>query len=874
MKFIRPFICCLFFTLLSTNILFAQLNENFTDGNFTANPSWAGNTADWIVNSAKQLQSNNLAANSSFYLSTPNNLATQTQWEFYVNLQFNTSSANYVDVYITASQSDVSSAAATGYFVRIGNTDDEICLYRKDAAGAPIKIIDGINGVTNSSNNNLKIKVLRTTGNQFTLLRDVTATGNNYVSEGTIADGTYTTSAFFGILVKQSTASFFQKHIFDDIEVKPYAPDVTSPQIVLATALTPATLNILFNEPVEETSAQTMANYSVNNNIGSPITAVKDGTNPALVKLTFSNNFANGITNTLTVKNVKDLAGNPIINATTSFNYFVPQRYDVVIDEIMADPNPVVQLPNAEYIELKNTSGQPINLQGWMLANATATSGLFPNYILPADSFVVITTSSAVASFVPYGRVISVTSFPSLDNTGTTLSIISKENVTIHAVNYDVSWYQNAVKSDGGWSLEMIDTKNPCAGSSNWKASKDNRGGTPGSKNSIDAVNKDGSPPALLRAAALNNTTLVLTFTEPLDSLKAASSANYTISDGINNPLSAVAIGPLFNQVQLKINGSLLTNKVYTVTVNNVTDCAGNNIQAMRTAKVGLASVVDTMDIVINEVLFNPKPTSVDYVEIYNRSNKIIDLKDVYITNRASATNALGTLKQLSPDNLLFFPGDYYVISSNGELVKQAYVAKNPDHFINISSMPSYPDDKGVVVILKNQGTIVDELSYDSKWHFKLLDNKEGISLERIDYNKPTQNSDNWFSAASTAGFGTPSYKNSQFRADIQVQGDINVNPKTFSPDNDGTDDYTTITYQMTALGYVANITIFDAGGRPVKSLAKNATLALSGSFRWDGLDDKLNKLPMGTYIIYTDVFNLDGKRKTFKNVVVLARRF
>ena len=122
--------------------------------------------------------------------------------------------------YLTASQSDLTANGLTGYFVRIGNTDDEICLYRKDAAATPVKIIDGLNGITNTSNNTLKIKVTRNASNVFTLYRDVSGTGNNYVSEGLITDATFTTSSFFGILVKQSTASFFQRHFFDDIEVK------------------------------------------------------------------------------------------------------------------------------------------------------------------------------------------------------------------------------------------------------------------------------------------------------------------------------------------------------------------------------------------------------------------------------------------------------------------------------------------------------------------------------------------------------------------------------------------------------------------------------------------------------------------------------
>lgn len=550
------------------------------------------------------------------------------------------------------------------------------------------------------------------------------------------------------------------------------------------------------------------------------------------------------------------------------------QRFEVLINEIFADPTPIVSLPNAEFVELKNVSGRSINLQGWRLRSLTTTSGAFPSYVLPADSFLVISSTTNAPLFAQYGRVLGVTSFPALDNTGTTLSLTSPTGATIHSVSYNVAWYQNAVKSEGGWSLEMIDTRNPCSGSSNWRASTDARGGTPGAKNSIEGSNADQSAPALLRAGAIDSVTLLLYFDEPLDSAKAATPANYSITDGIGTPSSAITVSPNFNRVQLTISTPIARGSVYTITANNVTDCSGNVVQARKSVRVGLASPIEASDVIINEILFNPKPAGVDYVEIYNRSSKIFDLKDIYIANRSSTTNQVGSVRQLSTENQLIFPGDFFVISENGAIVQQQYTAQNAENFIDVSSMPSFPDDKGVVVLLNGQGAIVDELRYDEKWHFRLIDNEEGISLERIDYNRPTQSQDNWHSAASTVGFGTPGYQNSQFRTDLQLQGEITATPKTFSPDNDGFEDFAVIGYQMTELGFVANITIFDAAGRPVKVLAKNATLAQTGAFRWDGLDDKFRKVPVGTYVIYTEVFNLNGKKRSFKNTVTVAARF
>lgn len=296
----------------------AQLSENFNDGDFTNNPAWSGGTSDFVVNSSLQLQSNNTVANSNYFLSTPNPLATSAQWEMYIQIAFNPSSANYIDIYLTASASDLTLNTTTGYFVRIGNTNDEISLYRKDNGGVITKIIDGADGVLNTNNNVMKIKVIRDASNQWILSRDLSGSGNSYTSEGSVTDATYISSVFFGFLIKQSTSSFFQKHFFDDIEIKNYVPDVTPPVIQSATAISATGVDVLFNEPLENTSSQLVTNYSANNSLGNPLTAVQDATNLSLVHLTFSAALTNAVVYTLTVNGVTDLAGNAIGNGTAS----------------------------------------------------------------------------------------------------------------------------------------------------------------------------------------------------------------------------------------------------------------------------------------------------------------------------------------------------------------------------------------------------------------------------------------------------------------------------------------------------------------------------------------------------------------------------
>jgi flagellar hook assembly protein FlgD len=142
--------------------------------------------------------------------------------------------------------------------------------------------------------------------------------------------------------------------------------------------------------------------------------------------------------------------------------------------------------------------------------------------------------------------------------------------------------------------------------------------------------------------------------------------------------------------------------------------------------------------------------------------------------------------------------------------------------------------------------------------------------LERIDYNRPSNDNTNWHSAAEDVGFATPGYENSQYKK-VEITDGISISPETFSPDNDGVDDVLNISYQFAEAGYVANIVIYDAKGRLIKNLLLNELLGTKGTFSWDGINENNEKAAIGIYIIYFEAFKLNGETKKFKKTGVLG---
>jgi hypothetical protein len=844
----------------------AQVTDDFSDGDYTASPVWTpDDTNNWTVVS-NQLRSNSAIANTSFYITTPSAKATNAQWEFFVQLQFNTSSSNLVDVYLISEQQNLQATGNNGYFVRIGGTPDEISLY-KVVNGMSTILINGADGVTNRTNNLLRIKVTRDANNLWTLERDANG-GTNYISEGSVTDNSITTSSFFGFRVVQSTSTFFNRHFFDDIYVGEIILDGEPPLLQSVQVLSDIQVSLVFNEVVEINTAQTLINYTASGTLGNPQQAelLADG---KTVTLTFAQPFVNGTSYTLNVQGVQDLAGNLIVPISVPFLYFQSgpiSNKDIIITEIMADPTPQVGLPEAEFIEIYNRSSSPIDLAGWKFTDGSSTATL-PSQIILSGQYWILCSNASAPLFTSFGNVLPLANFPTLNNAGEAIMLRTSTNQTIDSINYSIAWYKDDDKKEGGWTLELIDLNNPCGESDNWVASEDIKGGTPGKINSVNANKPDLTGPTFISVTTISSTELRLLFDEKLE--RHLSQVTFLISPEV--AISKAAFTNLMlREITLTLSQALSPRQLYELEVKNLRDCNGNFIKPeFSKLKFALPESVAVGDVFINEVLFNPKSGGVDFVEVFNQSDKYLNIKNWVLANRPE--EQVINPRVIAPQDYILPPAGYLVFTSSIATLLNYHLNAISSNLFQ-TTLPSMNDDSGSIALVSDQGLLLDYFRYDQNYHSRLLKDKEGVSLERISVKEDSNNPANWKSASSASGFATPGFINSNTRPDFAAdENAVVIEPEIFSPAVPG-QDFAQINFRFDQPGLLANVKIADQQGRVIKEIANNETLGFEGFFRWDGDRSDGSKARMGYYFVWFEVYDLSGMLKTYRKRVVIGK--
>jgi hypothetical protein len=792
-----------------------------------------------------------------------------TRWSFLVRYGYDPSSSNNWSVFLMTDTEpvDMSPDGSTNGFavgVNLTGYDDTLRLWKVKGKMVTTLINSRINwqtsiGITDPT----KIVVERSQEGNWTV--SVYLLNGNLVGMASGTDNELFTPAWFGIYYKY-TSTHDRLLWLDDISIEgTFYEDNEAPVITGCKASGRYSVELSFNEePVDQ--MMVIENFSLNVVENKAISVIKE--NSLTCKVEFANMLINRSLNNLIINKMCDNSGNCAQNIQIAFTPLWAETGDVVISEIMADPIPEVSLPGKEYIEITNRTEYTFNLKNWKLSTSDKNIP-FPETTIRPSGILIICASQDTLLFTKFGRVIGIKQFPSLTFGGGLVYISDSIGTLIHGVEYSSDWYKEELKSKGGWSLEMIDTRFPFYDKDNWIASESKQGGTPGSVNSVSESNPDISFFGIQNVFPDDSISLHACFSEPVFSLPGKIKSITIEGKGISN---LYPTDPLFREFSVKLTEPLQRAKAYQLEVSeDIKDFAGNGMQK-GDFYFGLPEQVLPGDILFNELLFNPLPGDPDYIELFNNSEKIIDASRLQLVSINDASGDTSETVAVSGEKRCIMPRSYYAITTDPKMISERYFSSNKDYLFRTGNLPSMPDDKGHVILYNRELDKIDEVFYNEKMHFSLLSNYEGVALEKIFPQNKSDEATSWHSASESSGWGTPGAPNSVFVELPSTSDKVVFSSSRITPDNDGNEDFLTIMFNLKGNGNVVSVMVFDEAGNYVKKIATNLFVGTEASVTWNGTADDGSLVNTGIYIILITLYNDTGKTEKWKKVCTVIR--
>ncbi|MEX0719853.1 MAG: lamin tail domain-containing protein [Balneolaceae bacterium] len=648
-------------------------------------------------------------------------------------------------------------------------------------------------------------------------------------------------------------------------------PDNDPPVIEDAYIVDADSIRIVFNERIDSVLATNPANYSLH-----PAISVADiWYEETAVLLLLNNSLNDSETYTITTQNQEDIFGNKLITASVELEFiaFSESFYsDVIINEILYRR---ASAESPEFIELYNNTSRNFDLTNWSFSDAISKATIPAGNYLRSGEYIILTDQEDFAEEM--GNGVYLSSWPSLNDDEDAVVIKDNNGNVIDSLLYSNTWGNH----QPGVSLERKDPEAASNDASNW-ASNTSEGGT--SINSESSVfEPDVTAPEIIFAKLQPDNSIFVAFSEFIDVDEAA----ITIIDQEGTIAD-------FNEA----NGNIVIlegvdfedGENINIIFQNISDVKGNT---RAETSVEVAQPISARQLVINEIMFDPLansddnlPDQTEYLELYNRADYAISLEGFFLHDEPDENNEVRSIFPVSSQFKWIPPKEYVLIYSENtattfaesQLAKYFKAEDRDEHFsiwINRSSL-SLASSGDAIYLADSSGTIIDSVFYDESWQNPNLHSTKGIALERIDPDGPSDDNSNWSSSTNISG-GTPGWQNSIFQqaGAGPLNTGITFTPNPFSPDDDGFDDILFINYKLDESDYLLRIRIFDRYGREVRELTDGKPAGFEGSLIWDGLTDSRRKNRVGIYIVLFEAYNsANGKNVTFKETVVLARKF
>jgi hypothetical protein len=686
------------------------------------------------------------------------------------------------------------------------------------------------------------------------------------VSQATGFDNELFLTSWFGILYRYSSTR--DRLIwFDEISIEGiFYRDAVAPEITGCRLTGRNSIEISLSEPPSD-DLMVPGNFLLSGNGTRPLYVIK--TKALTYSIGFQDSFKNKSINNLLINKICDNSGNCNNNISIQFNAIWAEQGDVIISEIMADPLPEVSLPGIEYLEITNRTEYSFNMKNWRLLFENKKL-LIPDIIIHPFEIIILCSPANASYFAKFGKVAEIYQFPSLTDGGMIICLSDSSGAIIHGVEYSQEWYGDKLKSAGGWSLEMIDICYPFFDEGNWTASVSNKGGTPGSANSVFKSNPDNSFCGIVNVFPDDSININLKFSEPVFTLpgeiKSIKIKGKPVAD-------LKTVDPIFKEFVIHPAEPLLRGEIYELEISTeMNDFAGNRIEKF-SFPFGLTEHSEYGDILFNELLFNPFPADADYIELFNNSKKIIDASRLLLVSKDDVSQYLSQPIPVSEEKRCILPEDYYAITTDKDRIADRYFSSSSEHLFETYSLPSMNDDKGHLILYNRELKKIDEVYYNYKMHFSLLSEYEGVALEKSGPWNSSNEASNWHSASESSGWGTPGAPNSVYIELPVTSDEVVFSSSRITPDSDGFEDILVIKMNLSGNGNVVSVMIFDETGTYIRKLASNLYAGPEASIIWDGTADDGTLVYSGIYIVYITLYDDTGKTNRWKKVCSVIRR-
>lgn len=566
-------------------------------------------------------------------------------------------------------------------------------------------------------------------------------------------------------------------------------------------------------------------------------------------------------------------------------NSLTPKQYDLkLISFIIKPQSPVVGDSLKLEFVIKNIGINPasnftlkiyydLNLDSIPVESELINSQMFTNQLNQNDSlnylYGIGNIDSGLKQYI--GKVVWQTDEDTLNNVLVNRVNVGGSVVTSGILINEIMYAPQSPEPE--W-VELINASNTAINLKNWKIADSSSYNNP---ITITSSDRYIAPNDFLVIAKSSS---ILTAHTLIDTTKLLYLSNLPT---LNNDRDKIAIfnnsGTVVDEVSYKSSwgGSSrnsLERKSSTRPTNDSTNWA-TSLDCEYSSPTRVNSVVNLgsysrNDIVINEIMFDPLTISCEWVELYNLSDKYINLTGwrcfvaSYIYNLSDSCN------------FFLAPGKYLVIATDTTLYNRFSYLKPPDtNFVKIvfRSNLTLSNDGTAIRIVDASNNTIDSVNYSPNWHNVNLSDTKGYSLERINPLLGSNDRTNWNSCADVSG-GTPGKRNSIYTVNPVQTTSVSVYPNPFSPDGDGFEDFAIIKYKLKAGIAQLRVKVYDVKGRLVRTLINNQMSGSEGQIIFDGKDDSGQRLRIGIYILYIEALDsIGGRVEESKTTVVIASK-